>query len=685
MQYNNNNNDNDVLHLMAQGEQMMSAIKESYFAFASAYNFTFSDTYDPTVPMCESTNEFCRVILNCYFIADNHYRRALHFNSRTHARPRYFYKNITRDGCPSIRPNVLFLSSTTSLINFVKNLHNEFFVVDIREFLTMLCIVYVHLPTVRAAHPSVAFLFEECMYNQAIPRLPLAARTIIWPFSRYFSCDLFTKEAQMSPDSVCHRFSFYTLMYLCVFCISEVVKHHDPLLFHRAVLDFQCANFDVCTLADAESTIDFGIIASNLACDEKDFWLPTQDVLSYMREIVAVALAVRFRYNKHSNDAVVFLQYDARVLYPCPNRTGHAATNGNASPFSSCNGTDVLTISFRNAFHGVIFSNVADTVLRRFPMLKNDFERVAGHFQLSVTMLKIIHMASVCLCTSQRTRWFSGIMPIYPLVARILLDTPSNPSLADAILVWVAMLAWLNLLFGNKKRFATCLHAPFDLCSAIRHFTDVESCKSPTAFLRALFVPTFNLPDILPNVLTTISPKIKDQPITSPASGLKGQPSSGPQGLAAGGGDENAAGTHYKHSQARVWPLYESVADKDHPIAAALFALEQATCRVCREYSTAGTETQGTKRRATQCREYRMQGLPRTFFDFAVYVGSGQEEGSPINPKPTTENCMMAIVPNKFCKEDERNGKNFCPVFANALYPILAQHEILPKSWNFTL
>ena len=688
----------NVCNLLAQGAGMMSGVPSDHYAFAAKYNFVFSDSYNPGAPMSENTTEICRTLLNCYFVADNFHRAATYYGPTSEfglAGPApFFYKHITRDGCPSIRPSMVYTRYSSSrearvcsesvaqqqtsgmtMVNFIKNFHHEYFAVNIREFLRMLCVCYVHLPAIRTAHPSVAFLFEECMYamdaashsfeqnehllaarasNQIPQSLP--ARTIIWPFSRYFSADLFTLEAQNTAlqnaqgsdvaPVVTHRFSFYTLMYLCVFCINEIVKGHSPALFDRIALDFQCANFPVLSADHAAAALDFTTITDSLACNQPGIHLPPDDVRYLAHRIIDAALALRFRGTRCANDAVTFLQYDA---HPIPD-------------VSRADGTsDLLQVTFRNAFHTTIFANLCNIALRAFPFLR--IERpdgttstnaraqnvVGSRLVLSHTALAIVHLTSIATCSSQRTRWFSGIMPLYPLVARILIDyTRSN--LSDLCnerhgLAHIALLAWLNTLFGNKRRFTERLLRTCDLHRAICRFLNE---KTPTAasnagaFLRA----------IMPN--TDVDALLADAP-------------------------------HYKHSQARQHPLYEHAPDFGHPLLLALHAVETRACTVCRADLGRQVSDPSNERLMDRCAEHRPLAPAPSFGAFTVYVGVPQEEGSPFNPQPTADHCLMALLPNKFCRADADAHNHFAAVFTNALYPILARHEILPSAWNFSL
>lgn len=571
----------------------MSNVSESYVRFViDRYSLQFRDEYNPACALAPATSEFCRVVLNCYYIALC-YVRSETWEGRNTALP-YMFKTITREGAPGVRPNVLFAPGT-ALLQFVKNNHNEFFVVDVREFLSILCFICMQLPNVRSAHPEVTFLFEECMVNQPVPLMPAADRPLTWPFSRYFAV------ARPNCMLVEHRFSFYTLMYLCTFCISEMGRRNDPALFHRTTIDFQHANFTVATVDDAVACNDFDVIADNLSCSRPDAYVDPGTVAKMMRHIIEEALRPRFPLHSASNDTVSFIQY--------------AATPSG----------DLVSVVVPNAFAHVVFDNMCRIVCKTFPTVS--IERVNERFVMRKAALKLVHLTSIGLCSIQRSRWFSGILPMYPLVARVYIDATNavhggSATEEDALVVWCATVAWLNVLFGKQERWTTRLKSAPELMRTIAH------CASTNFTLIDLLAPTCILD-------TSIN-----------------------------------GASHYHHSKVRFFPLYDTAPDADHPLLRSSFAIEHAMCTSCR---------------SGKCAEQKMCAPAPDFFSFVLTEGCGQEEGSPINPRPTTANSMMVLLINKCTKSNAALKINFCSAFATAFYPYLARFEILPPSWNMTL
>jgi len=490
------------LDILDQANEILKNLNEDHLAFiVERYNFCFQDVYQPTAVINESTTEFCRVVLNCYFIILNHYKQDayLHQNGSSIAKDCYIFKNITRDGSPSIRPNVMFMNgkNATILINFVKNNHNEFFVANAREFLSIACFIFVHLEGVRKKHAELAFLFEECMFYQSRPQLSREKMTLCWPLRRYFAYDPTAEEHELLP----HCFSYYTLMYLSVFVINEVVKGKSPCCLAQANMDFQCGNFVVTDIAQVTNTLDFDVVAENLSMGNN---ITSFTYKVYMVEIMKAALAMRFRYRQFANDSVLFVQYAIEVK------------------------GDLLRVTIRNLFHWVIFRNLIDAATRLFPFLS--ISVYTDYFVMDETTLKILHMLSIGLCSSLRTRWFSGIMPIYPLVARIWIDvsTKMSPTQADKALLWSATFAWMSVLFGRQHDFK-------------------KQLKTPNALFETVQAKIFRLEDFFT--------------VPSTAEQLRAKKSS------------------YCHSQVREQEMY--YLDRDHVFIDFLFNVERSMCTSC--------------------------------------------------------------------------------------------------------
>lgn len=580
------------LDIFDQANEMLKNVTSSHLAFITEkYNLCFQDVYLPTTMLDESTPEFCRVVLNCYFIILNHYRQDAYIrkNGSGVAKDCYIFKNITRDGSPSIRPNVMFMrgEKATTLVNFVKNNHNEFFVVNMREFLSIACFIFVHLEDVRKKHAELGFLFEECMFYQSTPRIPRSHMTLQWPLRRYFAFDPTAEETEMLP----HHFSYHTLMYLAVFVINEVVKGKSPSCLAETTIDLQCGNFVITDLAQVTSALDFEVVAENLAMDNN---IPADTYKNYMVEIMKTAMNMRFRYREFANDSVLFVQYGIEMK------------------------GGLLRVSIRNLFHWVLFRNLIDATLRHFPFL--NIATYTDYFVMDETTLKILHMMSIGLCSSLRTRWFSGIMPIYPLVARIWIDTTTKncPTQMDMTLAWCATFAWLSILFGKQNDFKKQMKPPAAL------FEVLQAAISRPLRLEDLFI------------------------LPSTAEHLRSKKLS------------------YCHSQVRAQELY--YANRDHSFIDFLFKVERETCKSCHD---------------GKCVEHRLCGIPPTAFDFSLYIAPNQEEGSPINASPTLQDTIMMLLPNKMTKSTIEKRLNFCSVFANAFYPFLARFEVLPSSWAF--
>lgn len=499
------NESNDIrLDILEQSSEILRNLNADHFTFvAERYNFCFQDVYQPTAVLNEHTSEFCRVVLNCYFIILNHYKDDAYSreNGSSIAKDCYIFKNITRDGSPSIRPNVMFMDKhpkgATILVNFVKNNHNEFFVVNARDFLSIACFIFVHLEGVRKKHAELAFLFEECMFYQSIPQIPRDRMTLRWPLQRYFAFDPTAEEHELMP----HCFSYHTLMYLAVFVINEVVKGKAPCCLAQTNIDFQCGNFVVLNVEEVTSAFDFDAVAENLAMGNN---IAPDTYKTYMVEIMKAAMAMRFRYRQFANDSVLFVQYTIE-------KKG-----------------ELLRVSIRNLFHWVIFRNLVDAALRLFPFLS--IAVYTDYFVMDETTLKILHLLSIGLCSSLRTRWFSGIMPIYPLVARIWIDASQNmsPTNAEKALVWSATFAWLSVLFGRQHDFK-------------------KQLKSPDALFEVIKSKDLRLEDLF------VMPSIAEQ--------LRVKKSS------------------YCHSQVRAQEMYYQ--DRDHVFIDFLFNVERSMCTSC--------------------------------------------------------------------------------------------------------
>jgi hypothetical protein len=253
---------------------------------------------------------------------------------------------------------------------------------------------------------------------------------------------------------------------------------------------------------------------------------------------------------------------------------------------------------------------------------------VDGKFSMEEATLKIIHLVSIGLCAPQRTRWFSGILPIYPLVARVYLDMIQMAASGtlreiDTVVVWCATNAWLNVLFGKNAKIISALKSPRDLCNML-----IGAAKSG-----------FTL-DMLFNERQSLL--------------------------------LNGSNSHYKHCKIRVFPLYEHAEGRDDPLLVSLHAIECSMCVSCQATNT-------------KCPESKRVPPAPSFFSFALVAGCGQEFGSPINPQPTTETSMMFLLPNKTTKRDTDLQCNFNAAFSTALYPYLARFEILPPSWSMNI